>query len=133
MWGLHFFHEGVVTGDEITRLVAGVQIFLAIVIAAMAINELRYFRRLWDLSKDSDHPERSYLLGAILRLNAAIVIACLWFIFSIAYRLIAGPQTWTVPISAAVLIAVLIQPRLIGQTLRRRGRLGLEDYQKEQH
>lgn len=119
--------------DDLVRIIGALQICAGFVIAGLAINEMRYFRTLWLLSQDALHTERSFLLGSILRLNTSIIIACVWFMCSITIRLIWGPQTWTSIIGMIVIIYLLIQPRLIGRTLRERARIIVNTSQDERN
>jgi hypothetical protein len=98
------------------------QIALGVVIAALTLREFHYLRELWQESQTSSHPERSWLLGALVRITATILVGCTYFLATLLIRLVWGVQSWTAPVSAVVIIALLLVPRQIGQTMRRRER-----------
>jgi small-conductance mechanosensitive channel len=113
------------------------QLALGVVIAAMTLREFHYLRELWQESQTNAHPERSWLLGALVRITATILLGCTYFLATLLIRLVWGVQSWTAPVSAGVIIALLLVPRQIGQTMRRRERaartVALQAELDEQH
>jgi amino acid transporter len=97
-----------------------VQLCLSALIVALNARVAVYFVDLYHRSQTESHPDRSWLLRALVVLTLTVIAACSWFLVSIAVNTLLGTQAWLRPLNIVVIIAVLTVPiRLLREFQRR--------------
>jgi hypothetical protein len=99
-------------------------IALGVVLIALNIRNTMYIRDWWLRSDalDPTHPDRSWLLRALMSGAAATTIGVFYFLEVTAISTVLGPQPQLRPLSTFVLVILLLQFWKIGREFRSRYR-----------